>query len=306
VTSARRTAHPSASIVPRTRLFPAPSCPFETELAVLGAGTHVREDDRFAGVGWIASEDLPDAPLWVTIAPTSDARADDAHEKHDAASLAHHVIDGLRATTVPAPAERTIVVGSAALADRLTSSMEAAGLRRRDQTFFGIAARTLADGDALPLEALVGDEAWRDWSRVERAILCESRPHDPPNDALLERIVDFKRRQQRHSPSIRRFVGRDEHREPVAMIGYAPFAPCDLGFAPAGVLVRLRDVAVMPHARRHGVATSLLRALAATAIEECEATQVLIGVASDAPAASLYRKVGARDVGRFVTFHGAV
>jgi ribosomal protein S18 acetylase RimI-like enzyme len=300
VTSARRTVHPSASIVPRTRLFPAPSRPFDTELAVLGAGTHVRDDDRFAGVGWIASEDLPDAPLWVTIAPSN------AEDTRDAAALAHHVIDGLRATTVPAPAERTIVVGVDALADRLTPSMEAAGLRRRDQTFFGIAAKSLAHGDALPLEAMVGDEAWRDWSRVERAILCESKPHDPPNDALLERIVDFKRRQQRHSPSIRRFVGRDEHREPVAMIGYAPFAPCDLGFAPAGVLARLRDVAVMPHARRHGVATSLLRALAATAIEECDATQVLIGVASDAPAASLYRKVGARDVGRFVTFHGAV
>jgi GNAT superfamily N-acetyltransferase len=296
VTSTRTPTRRPPSVVPATRLFPAPSSPFETELAVLGAGTIARHDERFCGVQWIASEDLPDAPLWVAL-PT---------REHDAAALARHVVDGLRGSMVPAPAERTIVVGCPDFADRLAPTFEAAGMRRRDQTFFGVAADTLADGAPLALDALVGDDAWRDWSRVERAILDESRPNDPPNDAMLERIVDFKRRQQRHSPPIRRFVGRDEDHEPVAMIGYAPFAACDLGFAKHGVLVRLRDVAVVPRARRRGVATALLRALAAVAIDECGATQVLIGVASDAPAAALYRKVGGRAVGSFVTFHGDV
>src|SRR5207245_11449651 len=116
------------------------------------------------------------------------------------------------------------------------------------------------------LARLGGGDAGHDAARVQRTILYESRPHEPPNDALLERIIDFMRRQQRDSPPIRRFVGRGESGEPIALIGYAPFAACDLGFARPGTLVRLRDVAVVPAARRRGVATAVLRGLRPSAI----------------------------------------
>lgn len=270
--------------------------PFDTEVALLGAGTAPHDDAMLAGVRWFASPDVPEVPLWVAV-----RRDDDAGQ-----TLVPRLMTGFRSSIVPAPAERTIVVGTRALADRIAPSLEAAGMKRRDQTFFGIAAASLAEGRRLPLEPLVGDEAWRDGARVERAILVESRPHDPPNDALLERIVDFKRRQQRDTTPIRRFIARAPDGEPIAMIGYAPFAPSDLGFAPPGVLVRLRDVSVVPPARRRGVATLLLRSIASVAIEECGATQVLIGTATDSGACGLYRKIGARELGTFVSFHGEV
>ena len=66
----------------------------------------------------------------------------------------------------------------------------------------------LADGDRLELDALVGDDAWRTWANVEREILGEALAPAPLTEAQLDRSVQFKRRQQRETPSIRRFVAR--------------------------------------------------------------------------------------------------
>ena len=283
--------------MPRSRFFAPPLDAFATEIAVLSAGCATR-DDAFPGLRWIASGQLPEAPLWVTLDRTALAAASDTDR------LVAHLLDGLGGEVVSAPVECAIVVESIALADRLEAPLAARGFSREERTFFGFDAAQLADGPRLEIDPLVGDEAWRDGGKVERAIMAEAAAPAPISDALLERTLAFKRGQQRHSPPIRRFVGRDRGGAPIAMIGYAPFATCDLGFARPGVLVRLRDVAVVPASRRHGVATSLLRAAAACAIEECNAAQVLLCAATSGAGAALYRKLGAREVGRCVGFRG--
>jgi GNAT superfamily N-acetyltransferase len=288
---------PVPSIVPASRFFAPPTSPFDTEVAVLGASCVTRDDAKVEGLSWIASPDLPETPLWAVLPDRLSIASPDA--------LADHLLTTFRAGIVPGPAERNVLVESKALADRLSASLLRAGLQRSDDLFFGIAAEELASKEtrALELEAMVGDEPWRDWGVVERAILEERFPGGV-SDALLDRTVEFKRRQQRHSPPIRRFLARDDRGEPIAMIGYAPFGACDLGFASRGVLARLRDVAVVPRARRRGVARALLRAIAERAIGECDATQVLIGAAATSGALGLYRGVGARPIGGFVCFHG--
>jgi hypothetical protein len=50
----------------------------------------------------------------------------------------------------------------------------------------------------------------------------------------------------------------------------------------------------------------MLRALAARAIDECGATQILIGAAGDGPASKLYFRVGARPVAHSVMLAGAL
>lgn len=292
-----RTQAPSA--MPPSRFFAPPADAFATEIAVLSAGCATRDDRSFPGLRWIASEELPDAPLWVTLEGAA------LGAEGDVGGLARHLFDGLRGDVgVPAPAERAIVVGSVALANRLAAPLAAHGFTREERSFLGFDAARLAEGARLALEPLVGDDAWRDGGEVERALMTEALAPAPITDALLERTLAFKRGQQRHSPPIRRFVGRDPAGAPIAMVGYAPFGPCALGFAPAGVLVRLRDVAVVPAARRRGVATALLRAAAAWAIDECDATQVLLCAATSGPGAALYRKLGAREVGACVAFRG--
>ena len=310
--------------VPSSRLFPSPKSPFDTEVAVLGAACVSRDDPSVPGLSWIASQDAPDAPLWAVV---SDRHAVGS-TREDA--LAEHLLSTFRSGIMPGPtsgasgvrvqAERNIVVASSALADRMSSALAQAGMRRSDDLFFGIAAAELAAKDTsalLELEPMVGDEPWRDWRVVERAIL-EVGPYAGPyagpppgrpraiHEAHVDRILEFKRRQQRHSPPIRRFLARDPDGAPIAMIGYAPFGACDLGFAPYGVLARLRDVAVVPRARRKGVARALLRAIAARAIAECDATQVLIGAAGQGAPLALYSSVGARAIGGFVAFRGDV
>ena len=287
------------AVVPASRFFAPPTTPFDTEVAVLAAGCLLRDDARVGGLSWIASLDLPDAPLWAVVADRAGGSADHAGR------LAEHVLAHFRAEVVPAPAERNVVVASAEIANGMSARLLEAGFSRSDDLFFGLSSDALAHVEAAPLELepMVGDEPWRDWGVVERALLDERFAHAVP-DALIDRTVEFKRRQQRHSPPIRRFLARDEAGTPIAMIGYAPFGACDLGFAPAGVLARLRDVAVVPRARRRGVARALLRAIAARAIDECDATQILICASASNAGLSLYRSVGARPIGGFVAFRG--
>jgi ribosomal protein S18 acetylase RimI-like enzyme len=61
-------------------------------------------------------------------------------------------------------------------------------------------------------------------------------------------------------------------------------------------------VAVVPEARRRGNGLALLRGLAARAIDECGATQIIIGAASEGAAAGLYRRAGAKVLGAYVIF----
>ena len=284
------------SVVPPSRLFPAPATPFDTEVAVLRAACVVRDDSELAGVSWIAHDDAPDAALCAIV------RGEGGDGEYMARHLTSALSSASRAPELAVNAQRSVVVASVDLADRMAAILAAASFVRSDDVFFGIAAEELAHGARLALDPLVGDDAWRDWIAVERQILAESIAPAPLTSALLDRTVEFKRRQQRHSPPIRRFVGRDERGAPIAMIGYAPFAPCDLGFATKGVLVRLRDVAVAPAHRGRGVGTSLLRGIAARVIDECGATQVMIGAAETS--AAIYRSVGAKELGRYVTFRG--
>ncbi len=254
---------------------------------MLGAGCLRTEDAAVAGVTWIASREMPDHRSWAVV----------QGEGGDPEFLARH----LRAHLAP-PDEggsSTIVVASVEQARALEPFL-VPQLATEEVAFFGIATKALqlCSPMALELVALVGSDVWRDGTIIERALAGHL---DGPAPAV-DRLIEWKRRQQRDSPPIRRFVARDAAGGPIGMIGYAPFARCDLGFADAGVLVRLRDVAVVPSERRRGVATAMLAAIAERARAECEATQIVIGAEAEGPGARLYRRIGARELARCVRF----
>lgn len=283
------------SVVPPSRLFPAPKTPFDTEVALVAAGNVAFQE--IGGVTYVAAEDDPSHPRHALV------RKSLAIDPVDAA---HAIVTRLRwRSPGPAtPTQRVVMVESVELADRLSPVLTAEGLARAEITFFGLPAARLAEGERLQLEPLIGDDAWRAWASVEREILAETLAPAVLTEAQLDRSVQFKRRQQRESPPIRRFVAVSEGGSPMAMIGYAPFSACDLDLGAPGVLVRLRDVAVLQPFRRQGMGKRLLRSIAARAIEECGATQVLIGGATSGPAASLYRAVSARPIAGCVMFAG--
>lgn len=283
------------SALPPSRLFPPPKRAFDTEVTVLSAGCVRTEDPSVVGVTWIAARESPERPWWAVV----------EGEGGDAEFLARHLLRGLARRgdsldEVPAEGgDAAIVVASLAQAHALEPFL-APMLRREDVAFFGIATDALrARGPtSLELVGLVGSEVWRDGARVERALAGYAEGPAPS----IDRLVEWKRRQQRDSPPIRRFLARDTSGDPIGLIGYAPFARCDLGFAEPGVLVRLRDVAVVPEARRAGVATAMLAAIAERVHAECEATQIVIGAAVDGPGARLYRKIDARELARCARF----
>lgn len=284
---------PMISVLPPARLFPPPRRPFDTERAVLGAANLVRADEDTRGLEWVSAHDRVDAPHIAIV-------RGDASSGTVGSAAAGRLLDVLaRARTRD---RRFVVVEAASTADELAPALQGAGFTRADLCFYGVATPLLADGPRLALEPLVGDAAWREWTGVQRPILAEAIAPRAVTDAMIDRGLEFKRRQQRNSPPIRRFLGRDAAGAPIAMIGYAPFSPCDLGFARRGPLVRLRDVAVVPDARRLGHGLALLRALAARAIDECGATQIVIGGASEGAAAALYRRAGARVLDGYVIF----
>lgn len=285
------------SIVPPSRFFPAPRVPFDTEIAVASAGNLVHHDAHDDAIRYVASDEEPGAPRQALVR---------ASLSTDAGAAAARLLESLRprSSAPPFARRRVIVVEDAGTADRLARHLVEAGLSRTSLTFWSIDVESLANGERLDLEPLVGDEAWRAWTSVEREILAEAIAPAPLTEAQLDRSVQFKRKQQRDTPPIRRFVGRRAgSREPIAMIGYAPFSSCTLG-GHAGVLARLRDVAVRHAHRRRGVGVLLLRAIAARAFEECGAEHLLICGASEGPGASLYGRVGARAIGGCVMFAG--
>jgi GNAT superfamily N-acetyltransferase len=281
------------SVLPPARLFPSPRRPFDTERAVLGAANLVRPDGEEPALAWVSAHDRADAPHIAIVGGAP------AGERAPGAIAERLLCELSRARTRD---RRFVVVDSIAMADGLAPALLEAGFSREDLRFYGVDTRVLADGPRLALEPLVGDAAWREWTIVQRPILAEAIAPRAVTDAMIDRGMEFKRRQQRNSPPIRRFLGRDGAGTPIAMIGYAPFASCDLGFARRGPLVRLRDVAVVPEARRAGHGLALLRALSARAIDECGATQMLIGGAADGAAAALYRRAGARSIDAYVIF----
>lgn len=281
------------SVLPAARFFAAPLRPFDTELAVLGAGNLVRDDERVEGLSWVLADARVESPHIAIV---------DGHVPAPR-EVGARVLEVLR--RAQSPDRRFVVVEQVEIADALTAALCEAGLARSDLRFYGVGTDALAAGRRLPLEPLVGDAAWRAWAAVQRPILAEAIAPRPITEAMIDRGLEFKRRQQRNSPPIRRFVGLDEQGAAIAMIGYAPFASCDFGFARRGTLVRLRDVAVTPSARGRGNGLALLRALAARAIDECAATQIVIGGASDGAANALYLRAGAREIGAYAIFSTA-
>jgi GNAT superfamily N-acetyltransferase len=278
------------AVLPAARFFAAPLRPFDTERAVLGAGNLVREDELVEGLSWVLADERVDAPHIAIV---------DGHVPAPR-EVAARVLDVLRHAR--SHDRRFVVVEQVAVADAIAATLCEVGFTRDDLRFYGVGTEALATGRRLPLEPLVGDAAWRAWAVVQRPILAEALAPRPITEAMIDRGLEFKRRQQRNSPPIRRFVGLDEGGAAIAMIGYAPFASCDFGFARRGPLVRLRDVAVMPSARGRGNGLALLRAVAARAIDECAATQIVIGGASDGPANALYQRAGAREIGAYAIF----
>lgn len=278
------------AVLPAARFFAAPLRPFDTERTVLGAGNLVREDELVDGLSWVLADARVDAPHIAIVDGHVPAPGD----------VGARVLEVLRRAR--SQDRRFVVVEQVAVADALTDALGAAGFSRADLRFYGVATDSLAAGRRLPLEPLVGDTAWRAWAAVQRPILAEAIAPRPLTEAMIDRGLEFKRRQQRNSPPIRRFVGLDEDGAAIAMIGYAPFQACDFGFARRGPLVRLRDVAVIPSARGRGNGLALLRALAARAIDECAATQIVIGGASDGAANALYQRAGARELGAYAIF----
>jgi GNAT superfamily N-acetyltransferase len=278
------------SVLPAARFFAAPQRPFDTERAVLGAGNLVREDEQVDGLSWVLADARVEAPHIAIV---------DGHvpTPRDVGARVLEVMRRARSHD-----RRFVVVEQVAVADAIGDALVAAGFTRADLRFYGVGTDVLAAGRRLPLEPLVGDKAWRAWAVVQRPILAEMIAPRPLTEAMIDRGLEFKRRQQRNSPPIRRFVGLDEDGAAIAMIGYAPFTTCDFGFARRGPLVRLRDVAVIPSARGRGNGLALLRALAARAIDECEATQIVIGGASDGAANALYQRAGAREIGAYAIF----
>lgn len=286
------------SVAPASRLFPAPAGPFDTEVALTVAGNLATEEQP--GLVYVAAECSPSHPRTALV-----RRSIAPGAASDALALA--LIDRLRwrSPGPSVPSQRLVMVEDLTLASALEPVLADAGLRRSSVTFWACPAAALAQGARPILEPLIGDEAWRAWASVEREILAEALAPAELNEAQLDRSVQFKRRQQRESPPVRRFVAMRSG-APTAMIGYAPFGACDLGVGAPGVLVRLRDVAVRRAERRRGLGEALLRAVAARAIEDCGARQVLIGGVSQGPAASLYQKLGARPVGACVMFAGVI
>jgi hypothetical protein len=136
---------PIPSIVPASRLFAPTRSPFDTEIAVLGASCVRFDDAKIPGLSWIASADLPDAPLWAVLPDRMSLAS------MPATALAQHLLSTLRAGLVPGPAERSVLVVSKTVADRLAPSLARAGLRRGDDVFFGIAAEELAAKVTRPL-----------------------------------------------------------------------------------------------------------------------------------------------------------
>lgn len=262
------------------RFFPSPSAPFETEISVTLAGNaRVRAQER--RVVWIATREDPRLPRFAMVRSGADLGrlgADLERERRGGSEMLTVVVE------VPRDAE---TLG------------KALGVSPSQLAFFALDTRAISErAPRLALEPAVGDGVWRAWASVERRVLAELR-NAPVSDAFVDRSVDFKRRQQRGTPPIRRFVARDDHGEPVGMIGFAPFEACDLGIAPPGRLARLRDVAVVPEARRRGLGGALVRAAIDAAVEELGATQVLIACNQASPAARLYRSLGGVEVGAF-------
>lgn len=280
------------SVLPPSRFFPAPAAPFDTEIAVVAASNVTRADEHDSAITYVAAEDAPDSPRFALVR---------AALRSDPQLAAQRIVEKLRSDA--AGGQRIVVAEDPRAAAAMDGVFSAVPMRRIDLTFWGVDAAELArsspEGVRIELEGLVGDDAWRDWANVERELLGEAIAPAPLTEALLDRSVRFKRRQQRDTPPIRRFVGLFGG-APATMIGYAPFASCDLGFARRGVLVRLRDVGVLPQFRARGLGRALLAAIAERAIAECGATQVLICGASDGVPAALYRRAGARAVGRAV------
>jgi GNAT superfamily N-acetyltransferase len=283
------------SVLPSSRFFPAPSRPFDTEIAVVAASNVSLADESDAAIVYVAAEDAPESPRFALIR--------DAVREPEAAAA--RVIDRLRPGRPDLSAQRIVVVEDQAVADVMAPAFDGAGLRRADLLFRGISATALAAAPRpdLELDSLVGDDAWRTWAEVEREILGEAIAPAQLSEALLDRSVRFKRRQQREAMPIRRFVARVSGKA-VGMIGYAPFAACDLGLDAPGVLVRLRDVAILAPERRRGLGVALLGAVAARAIDECGATQVLICGAREGAPAALYARIGAKPLGTCVMWSG--
>ena len=286
-----------SSALPPSRFFAAPSTPFDTEAALVAAGNLTFSEPSEPAICFVAAEDAPRDPRFAVVRNTMRIAGPDA-ARRIVAHLGWH-------SRGEVSSERVVVVESAAHADALAPILEAAGLVRKPLTFFAAASHELGTGERLELDPLFGDDAWRMWAAVEREILAEAIAPAELSEAQLDRSVQFKRKQQRETPPVRRFVARRAG-VPVAMIGYAPFAECDLGLGAPGPLVRLRDVAVLPAHRRHGVGAALLRSIAARALDECGATQVLICGASDGAPAALYRSVNARPIATCTMFTGTI
>lgn len=283
------------SVLPSSRFFPAPSRPFDTEIAVVAASNVSLADETDPAVVYVAAEDAPDSPRFALIRETV----------REPKLSAERVLDRLRPSRPDLSGQRIVVVEDQTIADAMSPAFDGAGLRRTDLLFRGISARSLAEAESegLVLDSLVGDDAWRTWTEVEREILGEAIAPAELSEALLDRSVRFKRRQQREAMPIRRFVARVGG-EAVGMIGYAPFAACDLGLGVPGVLVRLRDVAILAPRRRRGLGVALLGAVASRAIEECGATQVLICGAREGVPAALYARIGATPLGTCAMWSG--
>jgi GNAT superfamily N-acetyltransferase len=286
-----------SSALPASRFFPAPSTPFDTEAALVAAGNVTFDEPSDSAITFVAAEDAPRDPRFAVVRSTMQIEGADAARR-----IVAHL--GWRSRG-EVSSERVVVVESSVHADTMAPILEAAGLIRKPLTFFAAASHDLGSGERLELDPLFGDEAWRKWAAVEREILAEAIAPAELSEAQLDRSVQFKRKQQRETPPVRRFVAR-RHGAPVAMIGYAPFGDCDLGVGARGPLVRLRDVAVLAAHRKQGVGAALIRSIAARAREECGATQVLICGASDGAPAALYRSVGAGPIGACTMFTGTI
>ncbi len=286
----------AASALPPSRFFPAPSVPFDTEVALITAGNVSFGEPIDPAILFVAAEDAPRDPRYAIVRSTLRLGGRDAARR----IIAHLA---WKSPGPAVPTQRMVVVESVTHADELAPLFESVGLRRLPLTMFAASTHHVSRGDKLALEPLFGDDAWREWTTIEREILAEALAPVPLTEAQLDRSVQFKRRQQRETPPVRRFVAKGAD-GPIAMIGYAPFGDCDLGIEAPGGVVRLRDVAVSSRVRRQGVGLQLLRALAARAIEECNATQMLICGQSESPAAGLYLRAGARAIGACTMFVG--
>jgi len=286
-----------ASALPASRFFPAPTTPFDTEAALMAAGNVTFPEPADPCITFVAAEDAAGDPRCAIVRSCLALSGPDA-ARRIIAHLGWH-------SPGEVSSQRVVCVESVDHADAMTPSLTAAGLSRQALTFFAAASHELGTGERLDLDPLFGDEAWRMWAAVEREIRAEAIAPAQLSEAHLDRSVQFKRKQQRETPPVRRFVAR-RNGTPVAMIGYAPFTDCDFGVGAPGPLVRLRDVAVLPAHRKRGVGAALIRSIAARAREECGATQVLICGASEGAPAALYRSVGAKPIGVCTMFSGTI